>query len=483
MARRSASAMASGGGAGWSAGAALMAWLLVGCAAIEPLAPTAAAGEEGASCDLEVCAVGLECLAGTCIRPCGHALDCDGRVCLPAPGSPIGWCALDDAAVVDAPPVDRPVPAPTPGERPPPKGPVSEAPEAEPAPTPEAGPAPAPDTEPAPAPDDEPAPPPAPQPAPEPDPEPEPAPAPPPCRYPGGLHALADGAVVPPLAWTGAYDAAGRRVDFDLERFHCDPAYDRYSILAVVVGAEWCGACAQYLGELSRSAAAADAAGALFVFIETQDRGYAPASHEVARRVIDRHAPGAPGLRVGDGATRPVSGALASAPIVQSYPTVFAVRRRDMRVVANRDRTGAIDFAALARREAEAAPAPVPEAAPPAGCVEESAEPNDDAGQAAPLAPGDTISGGVCDGGADFYRVGHGGFWTLDLSFRHAEGDLDVFVWDPLRGAPAVGLDGQPIGSASATDDERLVFVGEQLVVVTGYQGARAGYTLRLTGH
>lgn len=56
-------------------------------------------------------------------------------------------------------------------------------------------------------------------------------------------------------------------------------------------------------------------------------------------------------------------------------------------------------------------------------------------------------------------------------------------MWDPLWGAPAVGLDGQPIGSASATDDERLVFVGEQVVVVTGYQGARAGYTLRLTGH
>lgn len=481
MARRSAAS------AVWLAAraraAGLAGWLLfglAGCAAIEPLAPAAAPGEEGAGCDLGACGVGLECLAGTCIRPCGHALDCGGRVCLPAPGSPIGWCALDDAAAIAAPPAERPRPSPAPGERPPPKGPV-EAPAPGPEPAPEPAPAPSPEPSPAPEPEPAPAPEPEPEPDPAPAPSPEPAPAPPPCRYPAGLHALADGAVVPPLGWTGAYDAAGRRVDFDLERFHCDPAYDRYSILAVVVGAEWCGACAQYLAELARAAAVADAAGALFLFVETQDRGYAPASHEVARRVIERHAPGAPGLRVGDGATRPLPGAVAAAPIVQSYPTVFAVRRRDMRVIANRDRTGAIDFAALARREAEAGPAP--DVTPPAGCAEEAAEPNDDAGTATPLAPGDTIAGGVCDGGADFYRVEHGGFWTLDLAFRHADGDLDVHVWDPLRDAPAVGLDGQPIGSASATDDERLVFVGEQIVVVTGYEGARAGYTLHLTGH
>ncbi len=485
-----------------------------GCADITPLDPGAAPGTEGAACDIDPCADGLACVAATCVRPCLGPVDCDGRACMPLPGGSGGWCAPDGANPGANPGADGPgaesAPGPAPGT-PPADRPE---PEAAPAPggTPDELPPKGPDAEPQDPSDD--APPPAPERAPQPEPEPEPAPertpdpeppaqsppdlppdeppAPEPCRYPAGPHALSDGMVAPNLTWSGAYDAQGRRVDFSLEAFHCDPAYDRYSILAVVVGAEWCGACSQYLAQNRGAMGAVDAAGALYLFVEVQDMNYGPASNEIARRVVDRHAPGAPGLRVGDGATWP-AGAVGNAPIVQQYPTLFAVRRGDMRVVPSLG--GYIDFAALARQEAERAPppdagqpGPAPDPGPgpgpaPGGCDEEALEPNDDAGSAPTLAPGEQVVGGVCNGSDDFFRIEHDGFWTVNVRFQHGVGDLDVYLWDSLRGAPAVGLDGRPVGSASATDDEQLVFLGPQVIQVTGYQGARAPYVLTVIGH
>ncbi|MCA9542368.1 MAG: hypothetical protein KC620_25900, partial [Myxococcales bacterium] len=339
-----------------------------------------------------------------------------------------------------------------------------------------------------------------PQPQRVPDPEPpaqrEPDPAPPPaepapCRYPAGPHVISDNGVVPPLAWRGAYDGNGQRVDFDLESFHCDPAYARYSVLAVVVGAEWCGACAQYTRQLASQARAIDAAGALLLFIEVEDNGYSPASNEVAQRTIERYAPGAPSVRVGDGMTAQGARTVYNAPIVRSFPSVFAVRRSDMRVIANQDVVGYIDFAALARQESQRAPPPDvdpgvdpgPDIGLGGACDEEPGEPNDAAGQATPLAAGQVVQGGVCNGNADFYRVDHAGLWTLELAFSHAEGDLDVYVWDANSGGPLIGLDGNAVGSDGTSDGERFDFFGQQTVVVLGYQGAMAGYTLRLTGY
>ncbi len=472
--------------------------LLVGCAAIEPLDPDAPPGAEGAACDETGCVEGLECVAGTCIRPCLFESDCQGRACLPLPGADGGWCAPQGLQPPAGPGGGGDAAPDGPGAEPPPAG--QPAPPAEPGGSPEDLPPKVPDAPADPPADDAPPPPadepppPAPPPADEPPPAEPPAqpdePAPEPCRYPAGPHALSDGAVAPNLAWSGAYDAQGRRVDFSLEAFRCDPAYARYSILAVVVGAEWCGACAQYLAQSAGQMAATERAGALYLFVEVQDNSYNPASNEVARRVIDRHAPGAPGIRVGDGATWP-AGAVGNAPLVQQYPTIFAVRRRDMRVVPSRG--GYLDFAALARQEAQLAPpaddpggdpggSPSPGPAP-AGCDEEPLEPNDDAGSAPPIAPGQQVIGGVCNGSDDFFRIQHDGFWTLDLRFTHAVGDLDIYLWDELRGADAVGLDGRPVASASGTDDEQLVFLGPQVIRITGYQGARAPYVLTVLGH
>lgn len=512
-----------------------VAFAVNGCADAGPI-PTAPPGTEGALCDLNGCGEGLDCLASVCVAPCSSAIDCGGRQCLPSPTGQGGWCALnpDEATPGGEPPSPEGTPSPGAdeeglekpplgdpqppadegpeqpegkrpgGESPDEQGPDQEGPERVPDPPEEDQPDETPPHETPPGeappgervPDDE-------APAPEvpwedsPDaPADPPADAPPPpapCRYPTGLPAIGMGQLMPNLSWTGVYDGQGNRVDFDLEGFHCDGAYDQYSILVVVVGAEWCGACSQYLSQLRGSAAAATQAGALFLYVEVEDNSYSPASHEVARRVVDRHAPGIPGLRIGDGQTRQGAGTIANSPMVRQYPTMFAVRRADMRII----REGRVNWGQLAQQEMLAnppgapgpspdqgggPPAPNPDVAPPAGCQEEAAEPNDAAQQAATLSSGQVINGGVCNGTADFYRVDHPGFWSLELEFSHAEGDLDVYVWDPIRNAPAVGLDGNAVGSDSATDDELVVYAGPQVVMITGYQGARASYRLSLQG-
>ena len=78
--------------------------------------------------------------------------------------------------------------------------------------------------------------------------------------------------------------------------------------------------------------------------------------------------------------------------------------------------------------------------------------------------------------------VQHDGGWTLDLAFRHAEGDIDVYVWNPFTNNVLVGADGARVGSDTVTDGEQFAFFGEQIVVVLGYEGARAPYRLHLNG-
>ncbi len=97
------------------------------------------------------------------------------------------------------------------------------------------------------------------------------------------------------------------------------------------------------------------------------------------------------------------------------------------------------------------AAAPDPAPGPVGGaCVEEVGEPDDSAGQAAPLG-GVEIAGGLCNAAPDFYRIDAAGAWRVDLRFSHADGDLDLYLWDTARGDVAVAPDGRPLGSDSTT--------------------------------
>ena len=457
-------------------------------------------GVEGACVETPECPPELTCVAGTCLRLCVTAEDCPLGECRLYPGGAVGRCVMSrspDGPSDGAEPLPEEPSAPDPvAPEPPPddEGPLPEdepPPEAKPpeddsvAPEPDAPPPPNDPADPTPE-DEAPVPPPpateppdaqAPPEEPEaPDPpDPPPAPAPD-CVYPQAGPQVRLGRTMPQLGWPGALDMDGNAVPFDLESFHCDPVWSRYSVAAFVIGTGWCSACAEYLETIAPDAAAFEAAGGLFVFVEVETADYGPATNDDAHRIVRRHAGAAPGLRVGDAETRPVQFAVRDMDIVSSYPTAFVVRRSDMQVIYDQHREAyTLDYPAIAR-DAAGGPPPMPGLE----CVEEPAEPNDSTATATTLEAAELV-GGVCNDRPDFFRLTENGRWALDLRFRHADGDLDLYLWDEARNAPARTLAGRLIGSDSADDDERLEGSGPAIVQVIGYEGAVAPYRIRVT--
>ena len=121
-----------------------------------------------------------------------------------------------------------------------------------------------------------------------------------------------------------------------------------------------------------------------------------------------------------------------------------------------------------------------------AGCrddVEEgeggSGEHNDDASEAVAFPPVDEQRQ-VCDFDDDWYgfRLVAGGNVRLDLLLTHADGDLDLELYDGM---------GARVGVSAGTSDveviEGVLAAGEYRVRVFGYEGASGGYSLfRTTG-
>ncbi len=416
------------------------------------------------------CEDSLRCLAGICVRQCGQSEDCSDGYCNPVPGSAIGWCSYEIDAVPSKPsgtsenlrldanyaPIEFDQGLNTTPSPPLDLGALPS----------EAGQPPARDMSPgldlgledaAPLLSDA---------------QPEA-----PCRYPEGAGVIQRvGEVMPRLSWPGAFKGDGSRLDFDLLDFHCGEEWSRYAIIAFIIGAEWCGACAQYIRELAPQAAAIGAAGGLLIFVEVQTADERPASNEEAHWVVSSLAGDAPSLRVGDGETRPRSEILYNAPMVQAFPTAFVVRRSDMRIISNQEQNwGTLDYARIAQEEGGLASAIDPS---PIGCEEEASEPNNSFAQAAPLQVGE-YSGGICDAQPDFLRVNIQSNWSLDLLFSHAEGDLDICLMEENSLTPMV-VNGQRLCSLSTDDNERLEWSGPSVVAVMGYEGARASYRIRL---
>lgn len=337
---------------------------------------------------------------------------------------------------------------------------------------------------------------PEPNPAPNPAPNPEPEPSPPmgggggggaggggdggPCTYPPAGN-LSLGGVMPNLEWPDAYDESGQSVGFSLEDFHCDPEYDRYNIVAFVISAGWCGACPQYLDSLAPQLAAIEQAGGKVVFVEAEDRSYNPVDSREANGYFNRHINNGPAFRVGGGSSTPQR-AISQSGFIRSFPSAFAVRRSDMRVIAElRSTPGGFNLPAIAREPDRDWGAGTGQNTPRCGANdEEPSEPNNTAATAGALRAGDSFDGGICDQSMDFYEVNHAGNWQLDLAFSHAEGDIDVYVWDPATNR-ALQQNGQNVGSDSGDDNESFTHQGNAIIGVLGYRGATARYRLTLT--
>jgi thiol-disulfide isomerase/thioredoxin len=151
--------------------------------------------------------------------------------------------------------------------------------------------------------------------------------------YPAAGDDIAPGGVMPALSWPDAYAADGSSAPLDLRALYCAP--DRPRTLVFVVGAGWCPSCPDYLRQVAGLAPDLERAGARVVYVEVEDANYAPATDRGTYQSLRPVIGAAPGLRVGDGETRPAAGAVERSSIVTAYPSAFVVRVRDMRIVAD----------------------------------------------------------------------------------------------------------------------------------------------------
>ncbi len=300
------------------------------------------------------------------------------------------------------------------------------------------------------------------------------------CTYPEASPIIGPAAVIPRLKWADAIDASGEQVGLDMGQVFCKVGqFANVETVAFVIGAGWCGYCPDNFSRVAGLADSIYANNGMIVWIETQDNTGQPIDSRHANRAVAEYIGDAPGFRVGDLTTEPMEGMIHASPLVTGYPTSFVVRTSDMRVIA--EEASSMSYLDL-----------VGIAADPdrdwgsrelifnCGAEdEESTEPNNDVPNAADIEAG-TFSGGICGLDKDFFRVNIQGPWRVDLRFSHADGDIDVAVWDEGTNQPmrsGAGL----VGAESIDDDEVFEHQGPAIVTVYGYQYASAAYELELT--
>jgi len=302
------------------------------------------------------------------------------------------------------------------------------------------------------------------------------------CTYPENDGSYAVGSVFPNLSFPGAINGDGSTTDFTFEKFHCDAEYERYTSLMILLTAEWCSACPQYVEMVRQLHPELDAAGVKIVSYVAEDRSGGLETNEAAHAYTSNYVADMDWLRVGSdpaGDIRDQAGRLWTAT-----PNVFFIRKSDMVFATSQEDTQYIlPLVRIANTIDQdwTDPNNPPFVSTCTDETEEDSEPNDTPDQAASLEVAVPVDGGICASEPDFFRVTEEGEWQLDLLFSHESGDLDIYVANE-DGSIMTEADGRtPIGSESVTDNESFTYQGPALIRVHGYQGASAPYTLLLT--
>jgi len=123
---------------------------------------------------------------------------------------------------------------------------------------------------------------------------------------------------------------------------------------------------------------------------------------------------------------------------------------------------------------------------PHEGCTDDDQEPNDTPLQAVGVWPTSYPELVVCPDNDDWYYMWAeaGEVLVVDLTFTHADGDLDVIVHDPgvVEGDP---VDHEIDGGMSTDDNEHVEIAieeaGNHYILVTGYQGASNEYDMEIS--
>ncbi|MBV70891.1 MAG: hypothetical protein CMH52_06025 [Myxococcales bacterium] len=312
------------------------------------------------------------------------------------------------------------------------------------------------------------------------------------CQYPANNGQIAFMEVFPDLFWKDSYLPDGTQVNFSMRHFHCSPRYADKETLIIVLGAGWCGPCSRMTRDIlnPRAPELVDM-GAEILYLEAQDTNYELATSRFAYRHIGSLIDQGPGVRSGeldtqiytaDSTLMDVPGYVQGQPIVTGFPSVWVLRKRDMRLIADQGRSNYYLPFELICADPEADwsnPPPPPFRSNCEEGDEELTEPNNTAQEATRIEPG-VFEGGICDAEPDFYRFTIAGPWRARLEFDSSEGDLDMLVYDKRSEQPVLDENGRALLSNGTGDEEEIVHENAAILMIYGYNRTSTPYTLTI---
>ncbi|MCA9527704.1 MAG: hypothetical protein KC549_15555, partial [Myxococcales bacterium] len=305
------------------------------------------------------------------------------------------------------------------------------------------------------------------------------------CPYPRFTASIRYQEALAPVRWANAYREDGTQAPFDFRAASCAAEYQDVTAFFLIANAEWCGPCIREINRVGRKAQALREAGGLVVYVVIQNLDYGLATGEVAFRHINRLVgDDSPGVTVGGLDAEP-QGVFDNPAIIDTFPTSFVVRKRDMVVVGDSRVSGELDryfLSMLADLDADwSNPEAIAGLPFDSQCLpgeEEAGEPNDLPEQATPIGFG-VHRGGVCAPEPDYYRIEEAGDWTLQLAYDPREVDMAMAPWDDAAGA-ILEVDGVRVIAHEGAGLETLSGTGPATILVGYYEESSGDYTLTL---
>ena len=303
------------------------------------------------------------------------------------------------------------------------------------------------------------------------------------CAYPPAIRTLVDAEVIPPLAWNGAYLADGSQMDLSFEAIHCGTQFPDAKTIVFLVSAGWCPACPSYIQRINGWASTLEQNGAVIVYMDAD--GNTPgtdANNAFTNAHINRLINNGPGVRVGDANTLPRKNMVKASPMVTAFPTVFVVRTRDMKIIANQTNSNyVLDLRGITANPDQDYSIPTEGRPLENNCSEEQeelSEPNDIPALAQEVFEPGVLSGGICDHHPDYYRISIDGRVRVSVEHEPLIGDLEVYLWNEFQHGPA-RQGNRIIGSfGTVAPVESFEFDGPGMIRIEGRRGASAPYTL-----
>ncbi len=160
------------------------------------------------------------------------------------------------------------------------------------------------------------------------------------CDYPRFAADINFDRVMPNFSWLASQrDGAGFQLR--MEDVYCDREWEDTQTILFVLSAGWCQPCTQWARELETMVDSLEADGMKIVIAELETKSHGvPADSDFAYRHLAEITKSVPSIAIGDLDTTPEPGFLIRSGIFQGFfPTSFVIRTRDMKIIADGNRT------------------------------------------------------------------------------------------------------------------------------------------------